>query len=109
MTPEERKELADAVASAVTNAMEETMASRTAICTKEVLNMEEAALYTGLKKSYLYKLTSANMVPFSKPAGKNCFFRRKELEDWMMSNPMATVAECNTAAKVYCMKHKLHY
>ena len=49
------------------------------------------------------------MVPFSKPAGKNCFFRRKELEDWMMSNPMATVAECNTAAKVYCMKHKLHY
>lgn len=101
MTTEEIKELAKELGPQVGPYL--------AVCTKEVLSMEEAEIYTGLKKSYLYKLTSANMVPFSKPVGKKCFFRRKDLEDWMMSKPMATVAECITAAKVYCMKHKLHY
>ena len=75
------------------------------ICHKEVLTLEEAAQYTGMKKSYLYKLTSSRMIPHSKPNGKNCFFRRTELEGWLMSNPIATDADLNGQARAYCMMH----
>jgi excisionase family DNA binding protein len=44
--------------------------------TKTVLNFDEAALLTGLSKSYLYKLTSSGMIPHYKPLGKHIFFNR---------------------------------
>lgn len=73
---------------------------------KEVLTLEEVAQYTGLKKSYLYKLTSEKKIPHYKPNGKNCFFRRTELEDWLTTNPVATVADLNGRAQAYCMRNK---
>ena len=73
---------------------------------KEVLTLEEAAQYTGLKKSYLYKLTSTKAIPHYKPNGKNCFFKRTELEDWLTTNPVATTAELNGQAQAYCMTNK---
>ncbi len=74
------------------------------VCQKEILTLEEAAQYTGLTKSALYKLTSARQIPFSKPKGKMCFFKRTAIEDWMMSNPVATTDELNGRAQAYCMK-----
>lgn len=53
------------------------------LTTKNVLNFQEAVEYTGFKPSYLYKLTSADIVPFYKPTGKMLFFRREELEDFL--------------------------
>ena len=53
------------------------------LTTKNVLNFQEAVLYTGFKPSYLYKLTASNIVPFHKPTGKMLFFRREELEDFL--------------------------
>lgn len=73
---------------------------------KEVLTLEEVAQYTGLKKSYLYKLTAAKAIPHYKPNGKNCFFRRTELEDWLTTNPVATAADLNGQARAYCMTNK---
>lgn len=73
---------------------------------KEVLTLEEVAQYTGLKKSYLYKLTAAKAIPHYKPNGKNCFFRRTELEEWLTTNPVATVADLNGRAQAYCMRNK---
>lgn len=76
------------------------------ICHKEVLTLDEAAQYTGMSKSALYKLTSNKQIPYSKPNGKNCFFRRTELEEWLMGSPVATDAELNAKALAYCMKNK---
>lgn len=73
---------------------------------KEVLTLEEAAQYTGLKKSYLYKLTAAKSIPHYKPAGKNCFFKRTELEEWLTANPIATTADLTAAAQAYCLIKK---
>ena len=74
------------------------------VCQKEILTLDEAAQYTGMTKSALYKLTSTRQIPFSKPNGKNCFFKRTELEAWLMSNPVATTDELNDRAQAYCMK-----
>lgn len=77
-----------------------------AICHKEVLTLDEAVQYTGMKKSYLYKLTASRAIPHYKPNGKNCFFRRTELEDWLTTNPVATVADLNGKVQAYCMTNK---
>jgi excisionase family DNA binding protein len=53
---------------------------------KRVLNFEEACQYLGYSSSYLYKLTSAGIVPFSKPNGKKIFFDRELLDSWLLGN-----------------------
>ena len=52
----------------------------------KVLTFEQGCKYLGYAKSYVYKLTSAGILPFSKPNGKSIFFDREKLEAWMLSN-----------------------
>lgn len=91
MTEEEIKKLADAIS------------RNTIMLQKEILTLDETVLYTGLKKSYLYKLTSNRAIPHYKPSGKFCFFRREELDAWLTNNPIATNEELNGRALAYCM------
>ena len=53
---------------------------------KPVLNVPEAAIYTGLTDSYLYKLTSRQEIPHFKPRGKMIYFNRDELDEWLQQN-----------------------
>lgn len=85
-------------------AVAEALSKVTPLHQKEFLTLDEASQYTGLTKSALYKLTSARQIPFSKPNGKMCFFKRTAIEEWMMSNPVATADELNGHAQAYCMK-----
>lgn len=73
-------------------------------CTKEVLTSDEVAKYMGVSKSYLYKLTMRHEIPHYKPMGKICYFNRKEVEQWLQSNRVATDDELNQRAQAYCMK-----
>lgn len=73
-------------------------------CTKEVLTLEEAARYMGVNKSHIYRLTAMGLIPHSKPTGKLCFFKRTELDEWLMSNRIATTTEINDKAQAYCRK-----
>ena len=57
------------------------------IGTKEVLTFDEAAIYTGLSKSYLYKLTSGGAIPHYKPNGKMCYFNKAEVAAWLQQRP----------------------
>ena len=70
--------------------------------TKNVLSADEAAAYLNVSKSYLYKLTMARKIPFSKPLGKMCYFDRLELEAWLLSNRVATSDEITERAQAYC-------
>ncbi len=83
MTQEEIKEIANEVV------------NNTIFCTKEVLTSDEAAAYMGIAKSYLYKLTSKQLIPHYKPMGKMCYFNRKELESWLQSNKVTVVDDSN--------------
>lgn len=71
------------------------------LTTKTVLTFDETALYTGLSKSYLYKLTSSGGIPCYKPSGKILFFNKSELDDWMLQNRKATTLELETKADTY--------
>jgi len=72
--------------------------------TKEVLTFDEVARFTGLSKSYLYKLTSSKRIPHYKPTGKLCYFNREEVEAWLQENRISTDEEISQKAQIYCMK-----
>lgn len=60
---------------------------------KTTLTLTEAAVYTGLSKSYLYKKTSARQIPFYKLEGKLIFFKKDELDNWILKNRIPTQEE----------------
>lgn len=65
---------------------------------KEVLTVEEAVKYMGISKPTLYKLTSERKIPFYKPTeGKN-YFKRTELNEWLLSNKQLSGQEIESNA-----------
>lgn len=65
---------------------------------KEILNANEASLYLGISKSNLYKKTSELKIPHYKPEGKIIYFKRSELDEWMLRNRQSTVNEISNKA-----------
>ncbi len=53
---------------------------------KTVLNIRDLCDYTGYSRSYIYKLTSADKIPYFKPSGKMVFFEREEIDSWLLTN-----------------------
>ena len=75
---------------------------KSVLLSKNVLTFDEAVLFTGLAKSYLYKLTASGKIPHYKPSGKLIYFDRTELEQWMLRNPVKTAEEIEQQAIDYC-------
>lgn len=73
---------------------------------KSVLTFTEASQYTGISKSYLYKLTSARKIKHSKPTGKLIFFEKTELDRFLLSNQITTRQDIEEQATAYCMTNK---
>lgn len=51
---------------------------------KDILSLTEACEYLDLSASFIYKLTSNNAIPFYKPNGKRIYFKRAELDEWLL-------------------------
>ena len=69
---------------------------RLMIANKEVLTFDEACDYTGISRSYLYKLTAAGQIPHSKPNGKLIFFEREKIVSWLLQNHLKPLPESKT-------------
>ncbi|UFK97699.1 helix-turn-helix domain-containing protein [Kaistella faecalis] len=72
--------------------------------TREVLNFNETCKYLELSQSHLYKLTSNGTIPFYKPNGKKIYFRRAELDTWLLRNRTDSQAEIDQRAADYIIK-----
>jgi len=66
-------------------------------------SFDEASKFLNLSKSYLYKLTSGNLIPHYKPQGKMLFFERADLEAWLRQNPIKTQAQIEQEAQKYIL------
>lgn len=75
---------------------------------KNVLSFEEASKFLNLSKSYLYKLTSAGLIPHYKPQGKMIYFEKNVLEEWLRQNPVKTQAQISQEANNYILTHKVN-
>jgi len=72
---------------------------------KEFFTLEEAALYLGQSKSSIYKLTSKKEIPFYVPGGKMIYFRKPELDAWIIDSKVETVDELESSIDHY-LSHK---
>ena len=73
---------------------------------KKVFSFDEASRFLNLSKSYLYKLTSGNLIPHYKPQGKMLYFEKEQLEEWLLQNPIKTQAQITREAQQYVMSNK---
>ncbi len=74
---------------------------------KSVLSFDEASRFLNLSKSYLYKLTSSNLIAHYKPQGKMLYFEKSELEAWLRQNPVKTQEQITQKAQQYILGNKL--
>lgn len=79
---------------------------RLIISNKKVLTFDEACDYTGLSRSYLYKLTSSGIIPHSKPNGKVIFFDKEKLNQWLLKNARKSADEIKEDALNFVIENK---
>lgn len=77
----------------------------TVIAAKSVLDLTEAALFTGFSIGHIYRLTSKKQIPHFKK-NRKLYFKKSELEDWMLENKIASNAEISSEAATYVATHK---
>ena len=76
------------------------------IGSKKVLSFDEACDYTGFSRSYMYKLTGSNVIPYSKPNGKIIFFEKEKLDQWLLQNGRKSNQDIEKEASTYISKSK---
>jgi excisionase family DNA binding protein len=65
---------------------------------KEILTFEEACIYLGRKASFMYKLTSGRLIPHYVPNGKLIYFKRTELDEWVLQHKRKSLEEVKDEA-----------
>lgn len=63
------------------------------IAQKKILSFREALYHTDLSSSFLYKLTSRKAIKFSKPNGGKIYFKKADLDEWMLQNESISKSE----------------
>lgn len=73
---------------------------------KTVFSLEDVAMYTGLSKHYLYKLTSKSEIPFSKPNGKHIYFEKSQIDAWLLRNRNSSIEEMRSKAATISTRNR---
>ena len=82
----------------------ENLIEQQGLLKKDVINFIEACHYLGLSKSHMYKLTSSKSIPHFCPQGKRLYFKRTELDDWLLRNRTDTQDEIDQQTANYLIK-----
>lgn len=73
---------------------------------KDALTMDDAAAYTGLSKSYLYRLVCKKMIPhYKSKGGKQTYFSKTDLCSWLLNHRVMTSEEVQEHAAAYVLSH----
>ena len=65
---------------------------------KEVLSFNEACVYLNVSTSWLYKLTHLKKIRHYKPNGKMIYFKRSDLDAWLLRNRVSSEDEIEQQA-----------
>lgn len=68
---------------------------------KEVYTTPEAALYLGVSERHIYRLTASRKIIVYKPEGKLCYFKKTDLDEYVLRNRIPTSAELQEQAIAY--------
>ena len=65
---------------------------------KDQLDVNAACKYLGISQRHLYRLTGANVLPYSKPTGKKLYFQRRDLDEYMRCNVVESNGQIDAEA-----------
>ncbi len=68
---------------------------------EEILSLNEAAKFLCASKSFLYKMTSQKVIPHYIPSGKKIYFKKSDLQDWLLKNRIPPSSEFETNTEFY--------
>jgi len=68
---------------------------------EEILSLNEAAKFLCASKSFMYKMTSQKIIPHYIPGGKRIYFKKSDLEDWLLKNRIPPTSELETDTESY--------
>ncbi len=71
---------------------------------KPFLNFNEACEYVGCTKSLMYKYTANNEITHYKPNNKKVYFKRQDLDVWLLRNKVMSREEIAREATKMMMK-----
>ena len=71
---------------------------------EEILSLNEAAKFLKLSKSFLYKMTSQKIIPHYIPGGKRIYFKKSDLEDWILNSRVTPISEFENDTINYLLK-----
>lgn len=74
---------------------------------KEILSLQEACIYLCISQSHMYKLTSTRKIPHYSPLGKLIYFKRTELNEWVLKNRRSSQEEINIEASGFLKKRRI--
>lgn len=89
------------------NKIEKLLAAQ-ALVLKDVFNFDEGCEYLDLSASHMYKMTSTGAIPHYKPNGKKIYFKRIELDQWLLRNRATTTEEIEAKAASFQIKNGGH-
>ncbi len=73
---------------------------------KRVFNLKDLMAYTGWSDKNIYRLTSLNLIPFTKPTRGSLFFDRLKIEEWLLSNSSPSNQEVDSLVNNHLFKNK---
>ena len=68
------------------------------IGSKKVLNYDDLAEYTGYSRGTLMNLVGQGEIPCYKPTRRKVFFKKSEIEEWLLRNRVSSNQELETKA-----------
>lgn len=76
------------------------------IGTKNVLTLDEAAILLGVQKRTVKQMVADSIIPVYKPNRRAVYFKKSELEEWMLQNRIKSQTEIESeAAALYSVIH----
>lgn len=72
---------------------------------EEILSLKEAAEFLKLSESCMYKKTSSKQIPHYVPGGKKIYFKKSELENWILSHKVDSINESNSEFTNYLSRN----
>jgi excisionase family DNA binding protein len=71
----------------------------------EIMSLNQLCKYYDFTKSYIYKQTSNRLIPFYKN-GKRLYFKKDEIDSWILENRVKTIKDIEQEANAYLMRKK---
>lgn len=66
---------------------------------KNIMSVEDLAMYLDLSPTYIRKMTHNREIPYYKPNGKKLYFLKEEIDEWVLSSRVMTSEELRREAR----------